>query len=176
VRILVLNYEYPPLGGGAAYVGQEITSRYLKQGHQVTVVTMNFGDLASKEIDGCLTIYRVDFMRSKPEISYPHELLSYVISARKFLKIYLKKENHDICHCHFLVPTGLIAIWAKEKFGLNYLVTIHGSDVPGYNPDRFRFLHLFTGSVISKILRQSSGLVSPSRYLGDLLKKSANKK
>ena len=173
MRILVLNYEYPPVGGGAAYVSQEINKRYLKQGHEVSVVTMSYGDLPAKEIEGGLTIFRVKSIRSRQEICHPHELLSYVISARRFLKKYLKEKNHDICHCHFLVPTGLIAIWTKKKFGLKYVITIHGSDVPGYNPDRFRFLHLFTGSVISKILRQSSGLVSPSRYLGDLLKKSA---
>lgn len=45
MRILVLNYEYPPLGGGAAPVSRDISIQLAKRGHDVTIVTMGFHGL-----------------------------------------------------------------------------------------------------------------------------------
>ena len=42
LRILMLNYEFPPLGGGASPVSYEIAKAYAKLGHKVDVVTMSF--------------------------------------------------------------------------------------------------------------------------------------
>ena len=39
-RILMLNYEFPPLGGGASPVSYEIAKGYVALGHSVDVVTM----------------------------------------------------------------------------------------------------------------------------------------
>lgn len=36
----MLNYEFPPLGGGASPVSYEIAKGYTKLGHDVDVVTM----------------------------------------------------------------------------------------------------------------------------------------
>ena len=39
-KILMLNYEFPPLGGGASPVSYELAKGYVKLGHGVDVVTM----------------------------------------------------------------------------------------------------------------------------------------
>ena len=39
LRILMLNYEFPPLGGGASPVSYEIAKGYVKLGHSVDVAT-----------------------------------------------------------------------------------------------------------------------------------------
>jgi len=44
-RILILNYEFPPLGSGASPVSYEIAKGYAKLGHSVSVVTMGFKGL-----------------------------------------------------------------------------------------------------------------------------------
>ena len=49
-RILVLNYEFPPLGGGASPVSYEIAERLSLTGDfDVDVVTMGYGDLLKYE-------------------------------------------------------------------------------------------------------------------------------
>ena len=35
MKILMLNYEFPPLGGGASPVSYEIAKGYVKLGHKV---------------------------------------------------------------------------------------------------------------------------------------------
>jgi len=90
MKILMLNYEFPPLGGGASPVGYEISKRYVERGHQVDVVTMGFGELPSFEnVDG-MNVYRVWSLRRKKEICQPHEILSFVLSAICFLSKRLK--------------------------------------------------------------------------------------
>ena len=43
------------------------------------------------------------------------------------------------------------------------MITSHGSDVPGFNPDRFILLHRFTPPLLRRILRQAAG---PDRAVG----------
>ena len=38
--ILVLNYEFPPLGGGASPVSYDLAKGYVQRGYGVSVVTM----------------------------------------------------------------------------------------------------------------------------------------
>ena len=119
MRILMLNYEFPPLGGGASPVSYEIAKGLVELGHSVDVVTMGFKGLPSFEcIDG-INVYRVRCLRSKKEICKSYEMLSYVISAKLFLGRFLKKHKYDICHCHFIIPTGIVALWVKKKFGID---------------------------------------------------------
>lgn len=49
MNILVLNYEYPPLGGGAAPVSRDISEQLAAAGNKVTVVTMGFKNLPYHE-------------------------------------------------------------------------------------------------------------------------------
>ena len=114
-------------------------------GHKVDVVTMGFKGLLEYEVRDGINIHRVKCLREKKEICHPWEQLSYLISAKRFLRKHLRENRYDVCHCHFIIPTGILALWLKKKFGLEYIITAHGSDVPGYNTDRFKFLHYFTG-------------------------------
>lgn len=170
-RILVLNYEFPPLGGGASPVSYEISRSYVKKGHKVDVVTMSFKNLPKYEKKEGINIYRVPCIRRKKEICHPWEQFTYIISAKRFLKKHLKKNKYDIVHVHFAVPTGIIAKWIKKKFNIPYIITVHGSDIPGYNPDRFKFLHKFTNPLIKKIFHNSKKIISPSNYLKELIEK-----
>ena len=95
MKILVLNYEYPPIGGGAAPVAADISRHLAMEGHDVSVVTMAFRDLPRMETVDGVKIHRVKCLRSKAFVSYPWEQLSYLISARGYLKSLLQKEQFD---------------------------------------------------------------------------------
>ena len=168
-KILVLNYEFPPLGGGAGHVSYEIASWYVRKGYKVDVVTMGFAGLPEREEKNGVNIIRVKSIRKRMETCSTLEMLSYVFSAIAFLSKHKNTVGYDIVHCHFLIPTGLVALYLKRKFDLDYIVTIHGSDVPGYNPDRFKLEHLFTKRMLSRICKNSKAVCSPSNYLKNLL-------
>lgn len=174
MRILVLNYEFPPIGGGGAPVSYEIAIRYARKGHSVDVVTSGFEDLPFFEILDGLKIYRVRCRRSRKELSHPYELLSFVYSAKQFLSKHLIHHTYDICHAHFLLPTGLLALDLKQRYRLPYIISAHGSDIPGYNTDRFWFLHLFTPPILRRICAGAEFVVTSSSYLTGLIRQKLN--
>jgi len=173
-RILILNYEFPPLGGGASPVSYEIAERLSKTGDfDIDVVTMGYKDLPKyEEINSNFRIHRVKCLRSKKELCHPWEQATYLISAWFKCNKLIKKEKYDICHCHFIIPTGVLALKLKKKFNLDYVVTSHGSDVPGHNTDRFKFLHKFTGPILRKICKMAKSITVPSHFLKDLILKN----
>ena len=97
------------------------------------------------------------------------EHVRYILQARKIIRTLHKQKPFDVCHCHFIIPTGLAALWCKNILKIPYIITIHGSDVPGYNPDRFRWMHSLISPVTAYIARQAAIIVSPSDYLAQLL-------
>lgn len=175
MKILVLNYEFPPLGGGASPVSYFLAKQYVKLGHSVDVITMSYKGLEKVEKKEGMTIYRVPCLRSKKELCNPIEMLSYLMPA--FLKSYkLHKQNkYDINHTHFIIPTAAISYILKKLTGLEYVITPHGSDVPGYNTDRFIFLHNFTRPFLKAIAKNAKAILSPSNYLKNLIYKNITK-
>ena len=170
-RLLVLNYEFPPLGGGASPVSYEIAKRLSETGeYDIDVVTMRYRGLPKfEELNQQMRVHRVWSLRSKKEICYPWEQLTYLISGYFKCRKLLKKQKYDICHCHFIIPTGVLAYVLRNQFGLEYVITAHGSDVPGFNTDRFKMLHKFTGPLLRLIVKNSKNIISPSNYLRELI-------
>jgi len=170
----MLNYEFPPLGGGASPVSYEIAKGYVKLGHKVDVVTMRFKGLPNFEVKDGINIYRVKCFRSKKEICHPHEMLSYIISAKSFLKKHLKSNMYDINHTHFIIPTGIVSLWLKRRYGIPYIITSHGSDVLGYNK-RFKKLYPFVVKPWKKIIKEAKMVTTPSKFLQNEIKKITKK-
>lgn len=164
MRILFLNYEFPPIGGGASPVSLEIARGYVKSGHVVDVVTMSYGDLPRREVVDGINVYRVRSLRSKKEICHPWEQLTYLLSARTFLLSRCRQVAYDINHTHFIIPTGILALWVNKKFGIPYIVTSHGSDVLGYNK-RFALLYPFLKRPWKSIIRHALCVTAPSDFL-----------
>lgn len=173
-RILVLNYEFPPLGGGASPVSYEIAHKLSLTGdYDIDVVTMGYKGLPKyEEVSSRFRIHRVPSIRSKKEICHPWEQLSYLFTGYWKARQLIKKHRYDVCHTHFIIPTGVISYFLKKQYNLPYVITAHGSDVPGFNTDRFKLLHKFTGPFLRAIVHNSKVVVSPSQYLKNLILKN----
>jgi glycosyltransferase involved in cell wall biosynthesis len=167
----MLNFEYPPLGGGAAPVTRGLARALVGRGHQVDIVTMGYGKLPREENDGGVGVFRVRGIRSRPELSHVHELATYVWSGLRKARALCRATPYDICHCHFIIPTGIIPYVLRASGSFPpYVITSHGSDVPGFNPDRFTLLHRMTPPLLRRVLRRSSGVIVPSAALEALIR------
>ena len=62
-----------------------------------------------------------------------------------------------------------MAYCVKKFTGLPYVITAHGSDVPGYNPDRFKFLHRVLAPVWKLVTNNAECIICPSKHLENLL-------
>ncbi len=169
----MLNYEYPPLGGGAGPVTKELASKLAEAGHAVDVVTMGFHGLPGYEEYGKLVIQRVPSLRRSLFRAITVEMISYVVAAFIRSLVLTRRDHYDLVHAHFIIPTSLVALPLKQVRGLPYVITIHGSDIPGYNPDRFKRGHRVLAPLWWQIVQHADAIISPSRYLRDLLHQSA---
>ena len=169
MKILMLNYEFPPIGGGASPVTYYLCRELVKLGVEIDVITMNYTGLKKFEkIDG-INLYRVPCLRSKKEICHTHEMFSYDISAFFFVLKLMKKNRYDINHTHFIIPCGLVSYLLKKFNGIPYVITSHGSDVPGYNPDRFSLQHKLLKSIWGRIVKNANQIITPSNDLKNLI-------
>ena len=172
MNILVLNYEFPPLGGGASPVSRDISIRLRKLGHEITVVTMGFAGLPFyEEIEG-VRVYRLKCWRSKKSSCMPWEQFTYLLAVRRFMKKHLLENQYDVCHTHFIIPTGEAAKWIKRKYHIPYVITAHGSDVEGYNQKTYmKIMHILLRPFWRNIVCDSEGVIAPSEYLLGLMRK-----
>ncbi len=169
MNILVLNYEYPPVGGGAAPVCQDLCEHFVSRQHRVDVVTMAFGGLPREETRNGVHILRVPCLRKQQGSTQTHEMLSFVLAALPRVARMARSGDYDVIHCHFIVPTGLLAYAATRFAQCPYVLTVHGSDVPGYNPDRFRIEYRFISPLARIIVRHAATTTCPSRFLIETL-------
>ncbi|MHC4292756.1 MAG: glycosyltransferase family 4 protein [Planctomycetota bacterium] len=169
LKILMLNHEFPPVGGGASPVTFQLCKYLVLAGYKVDVVTMHFGDLPRFETVEGFDVYRTPAIRKRPNICHTHEMATYLPGAIKKVLSLVKRNQYDIIHCHFIVPGGPLAWLSAKLTKTPYIITAHGSDIPGYNPDRFTLQHKFTKPLLKGICKNSRKIVCPSIYLKDLI-------
>lgn len=136
MRILVLNYEFPPLGGGAGDVTCALCREYAACGHDVRVVTSWYKGLASSEVIDGFRVYRVRSWRRSMEASDFVQMACYLAAAAPKVQSLCRSWRPDVAHVHFLVPTGVLGWGGRRLFGVPYVVTMHGGDVPSFVPEQ----------------------------------------
>lgn len=171
MKILVLNYEFPPVGGGGGTASEDIAIYYAKLGHTVIVLTMGYHDLPEFEHRNGIDIIRLDCGRKEIASCSPIEQLRYIKKAREYIDKQIR--DFDVCHAHFIVPTGEVAFRIKKKYSIPYIVTAHGSDVEGHNTKAtVRLMHLFLRHRWRTIVKNAGAVISPSKYLKELMEQN----
>ncbi len=159
MELLILNYEYPPLGGGAGVITQTLAEGLAGFGHNVTVVSTWFEGENEISEDENLKIIRLRSRRKFTYRSNPREMLSWIVHSKKFLKNYCTDHPFDLCFANFSIPGGETALFLKKKFNIPYIVISHGHDIPWFFPKQMFWYHLFTYFRIRKICYNSEKLV-----------------
>ena len=171
MNILVVNDEFPPLGGGAASISRDIAAGMAEAGHNVTVVTMGFPGLPDEEEIRGVKVIRVKCLRKHAHSCMPWEQLTFIISAASYLHRYLRTGRFDVCHAHSIIPSGTIGWWLKRCAGIPYILTAHGSDVEGHDHRKFiAVTHRLVRFFWKRLVSGASAVTAPSNYLIRLMK------
>jgi glycosyltransferase involved in cell wall biosynthesis len=169
MRILMTSYEFPPIGGGGAAVVAGLSRELAASGHEIDLVTMSFQDHPRQEVVDGVRLYRVPCIRKAKHSCTTPEAFSYLAGAMPTIHRLLDKHRYDVAHAHFILPDGLLAWQAKRYSGLPYVITAHGTDVPGYNPHRLRTTHRMVRPVWKAIVQGASRVICPSEILEQLV-------
>ena len=178
MRILSLNYEYPPLGGGAANATAYILEEYSKISDlEVDLVTSSIdADYHLDKIGENINIHKLPIGKNADNLHFQSQkdLITYAIKAYCFSKRLVKKKKYDLSHSFFTIPCGFISLLLKLQYNLPYIVSLRGSDVPGYS-DRFAFLYFFIKPLIRLIWKKSAAIIANSKGLKELALKTNSK-
>ncbi len=171
MKILILNYEYPPIGGGCGVVSKYHAEGLAMLGNQVTVLTTWFnGEKEEEKIDN-LTIIKLKSKRKYIHKSTFPEWISWIKKAKEFLNIHLQSQSYEYCFAHFALPGGEVARFIHRKFKIPYSIISHGQDIPWFFPKQMFKYHLITYLWIKKICIESEKLI----LLSQAMKKNADR-
>lgn len=170
MRILSLTYEYPPIGGGGSVVAAAVNEELVRLGHEVTVLTSRMKGLPASETVEGVAVVRTACMRQHRHFTTAAELFTTLLPTYRRGAQLIRSFQPEVIHTHFIVPSGVLAWALSRRFDVPYILTAHGSDVPGYNPDRFEWLHALLGPAWRGILDGAAFVTSPSRFLADLIR------
>ena len=174
MRVLIANYEFPPVGGGASKVSYELAKKLVGKGHDVVVLTSQFGNLARFEERDGIIIHRVWSWRKGIHDSGLRGAFTYLMSALPAMRRILKTEPIDVVHYFFGLPTGLLSLYSHGIAEIPYIVSLRGSDVPLYDRDssKLMLLHRATKSLSHRIWRSASRVFAVSDGLRQLAEES----
>jgi glycosyltransferase involved in cell wall biosynthesis len=177
MRVLILNYEYPPLGGGAGVATEALARGLASRGVTVDVITAGERDECRSEVlwdghaaeEGLLTVYRVKRGRTGVHQAGMGGALSYLRKALPLVRARMRDEHFDLVHLFFSLPTG--ALLPLLRLGdTPVIVSLRGSDVPGYDPGQRTLgrAHTVLAPLTRWIWRRASRVVAVCESLGRL--------
>ncbi len=171
MRILLINYEYPPIGAGAATATYHIARCLVRQGHTVFVLTSCFENLKGWRAEDGVQVFRCRTLRKKAPQSNVPEMFCFVLSASFVLPGLLRSRKIDAMIVFFSFPCGPLGIWGKSVSGIPYIISLRGGDVPGNEPS-LKLIHKLLQPLRRLIFRESLAIVANSEGLKVLSEKA----
>lgn len=160
MKLLLLNHEFPPIGGGAGNAAWFIARALRDVGVEVHIVTAGFHGLPA--IDRCdgIVIERLPVVRMRADRSNVFEMLTYLVSAWWRFRLSRMVGEYDGVIAFFSVPAGIIA-WQihRHRPDTPYLVSLRGGDVPGLTPE-VGWIHRLISPIRRRVLRTSRAVVA----------------
>lgn len=167
MNILLLNYEYPPIGGGAGNATYNYAKEFVKLGHTVVVLTSAYKQIYKYSNENGVHLYRVPALRKYADRSNPYQMIAYSLSSIIFCKRIIKQYKIDKAIAFMSIPSGISALTIKKVFKLPYILFLGGGDVPGFVPQINRF-HRFISLLRREILKNAIRVIAVSDGLAKL--------
>ena len=168
MHILIINSEYPPIGGGAGNASAHIADQLEKMGHVIAIVTSRFGRFPHKEQKDNVTVYRIPSLRRRQDRSNPLEQIVFILFASLWTLSLIPHFKPNATLAFFGVPSGAIALLLKKVYQIPYVISLRGGDVPGFRPYDFHFYHKLIAPFLRVIWRNASAVIANSNGLRQL--------
>jgi glycosyltransferase involved in cell wall biosynthesis len=167
IRLLMLNFEFPPIGGGAANAHYYLLKKFTgNEDLTIDVLTSApepgfYEEVFSENIN----IYKVGLHKKNLHYWRKIEVIEWLFKAGFHYRKMLRRNNYDLVHAFFGFPTGRLCYKTADK--LPYIISLRGSDVPGYNI-RLGLDYKLTAGLFRRIWSSAAAVVANSSGLRNL--------
>lgn len=164
MRILVLSYEYPPLGGGGGVALDHSARLWACRDNQVTIVTSGAAGLPAYEHHGAVTVYRLPVLaRNARATASLVSLLSFPPSAVSFARKQWRRHDFDLVLSCFAIPSGVAGMALAREWRLPHVVWVMGGDA--YDPSKPLSPHRtpLLKQTVTTVLRRAQAIIAMSQ-------------
>jgi glycosyltransferase involved in cell wall biosynthesis len=168
MKILIINSEYPPVGGGAGNASANIGRLLARMGHEVLLLTSHFDTFPIDEIREGVRIVRVRSLRRRIDRSNALEQTVFIFTAAIRIRGLVREFKPEVTLAFFGLPSGAVAWLLKKMSHIPYVVSLRGGDVPGFRPYDFRLYHKMAAPILHVIWHGAAMVVANSSGLRDL--------
>lgn len=136
LHILVLCYEYPPVGGGGGVGARQYAEAWAAAGHRVTVLTSGTPELPVEVTSTNLRVVRLRVAGRKERATATNQaMLGYLLAGAAWLVRHRRELGDvDVINTHFAIPTGPLGVFGGRVLGVPNVLTIIGGDI--YDPSK----------------------------------------
>ncbi len=162
----MLNYEFPPIGGGAGQAHLALLRQYadVKDLHVDVLTSKPKPDDLTEEFSRNITIYKVGLHKKKLHFWRKVEVMEWLVKAGLCYRMLLRKNEYDLVHAFFGFPTGWLCYRSAKQ--LPYIISLRGSDVPGQNA-RLQLDYKILAPAFRAIWKKAAALIANSQGLKD---------
>jgi len=164
MKILMLNYEFPPIGGGAANANLCLLKQFAgRDDLRVDMLTSASkpGTVRDKFSENII-IHKVGIHKKHLHFWRRSEVIEWLVKAGFHYRRLLREKDYDLAHAFFGFPTGWLCYRNAGK--LPYIISLRGSDVPGQHA-RLQLDYKILAPVFGAIWKKASALVACSEGL-----------
>ncbi len=172
-RLLLVNYELPPLGGGGGAVTANLARELAAMGCSVRVLTSAYAGLPRRQtIDG-YEVLRVPTIRRRQDRCSIPEMALAMVGSLIAAPLVARRWRPDLTIAFFGLPGGPAGWLVRRLYGAPYLVSLLGGDVPGFAYQGIGLYHRLSGGVIRAVWRGARAVIANSDGLADLARAHA---
>jgi len=165
MNVLMLNYEFPPIGGGGGQAHLSLLHEYAgRAGLTVDVLTSApQPGLTVETFAENVRIHKVGIQKQDLHLWRRSEVLAWLRRAKAPYRRLLHEQTYDVVHAFFGFPTGWLCYRTARR--VPYIISLRGSDVPGSNA-RLQLEYKLLGPLVFKpIWKKAAALVACSEGL-----------
>ncbi len=168
MNILLINNEFPPIGGGGSTVTKYAIRHLIQAGHTVTLITSRFKGLPAREVIEGANVIRIPTIRRYKDFCSQWELVIFGLSAFSYTLALTYRQRINFIQAYFAVPAGWVAWLIYYLRGIPYGVYFGGSDIPNANPSRYQVIYPIITPLLRAIWRRAAFRTVCSQELVEL--------
>jgi glycosyltransferase involved in cell wall biosynthesis len=129
---------------------------------------MHFGDQPDQEMVDGVRVLKLPCARCSVTAARLIEMIRFLRLARHRIRVEQAAQPYDVIHAHSILPEGAVGVMRGPD--VRTVVTAHGSDAPGYNPDRYGVVHRIARPWWVRTLERTDVVTAPSAFLAELIR------